>query len=470
MGTTKAAIYLRQSLDRDQNKLAIDRQRDLCLELCDRRGWTDIVEYPDNDTSASAGHRPGYARLLADIEAGSVNAVVVYHLDRLHRQPRELEDFIDLADKHRLALATVTGDVDLGTDTGRLIARILGAVARGEVDRKSIRQKDANKQRAHAGRPWVTRPFGYTRHVFKGADGKVVKAWNEINPIEADAIKKASGDLIDGASLWSIAAGWNEQGLKTSKGNTWTGGQVRAILLRPRNAGLAIYDGQVLTDVEAAWDPIVDRELWESVCKLLADPKRHTGKSQGRKHLLSGIAICDVCHRAMGTTMRKLKSGGNRPVYQCKRLGCMKIVRDLGLTDERVIDSITQRLAQPDAAVTLARPTVDGKALRAQIEALRAQIKDAEHEYDEGIIDGRRLAGRLERVNEKLAPLQDKMLGSHMSRDVKDLAGKADARQRFDALPLDRRRGVVDMLAVVTIHTQRKGGRFDPAAITVKFK
>ena len=48
----KTAIYLRQSLDRDENKLAIDRQREACLDLCRRKGWTDTVEYVDNDTSA----------------------------------------------------------------------------------------------------------------------------------------------------------------------------------------------------------------------------------------------------------------------------------------------------------------------------------------------------------------------------------------------------------------------------------
>ena len=77
---------------------------------------------------------------------------------------------------------------------------------------------------------------------------------------------------------------------------------------------------------------------------------------------------------------------------------------------------------------------------------------------------------RIDRINAKLAPLEEKLLRRHMSRDVKDLAGKPDAAERFAALPLDRRRGVIDTLATVTIHRQRKGGRFDPAAITVDWK
>jgi DNA invertase Pin-like site-specific DNA recombinase len=105
---TKAAAYLRQSVDKKDDKLAIDRQRQDCIKLCKRRGWTP-VEYVDNDTSASTSRRPGYQDMLADIESGAIGAVVVWHVDRLHRRPIELEEFISLADAKGIALATVTG-------------------------------------------------------------------------------------------------------------------------------------------------------------------------------------------------------------------------------------------------------------------------------------------------------------------------------------------------------------------------
>ena len=84
------------------------------------------------------------------MQAGSVGAVVGWHVDRrLTRSPRELEDVIDLADKHGLELATVTGEVDLSNPTGRLVARMLGAAARHEAEHKAERQK---RQRRQAGR------------------------------------------------------------------------------------------------------------------------------------------------------------------------------------------------------------------------------------------------------------------------------------------------------------------------------
>jgi DNA invertase Pin-like site-specific DNA recombinase len=465
LGGVKTAIYLRQSLDRDRNQLAVDRQREDLLALCARKGWDDPLEYADDNISAKKGsRRPAFDELCRDIRDGVIGRLAVWDDDRLRRTVRDGEDFIDLAEARGIALANVGGDIDLSTPQGRMFFRMKGTIASYEIEHKAKRQKRANRQRAMAGKAWVQRSFGY--------DG------NKIVKREADAIRRACRDLLNGASLWSIAQQWNSQGLTTVKGYAWTGGQVREVLLRASNAGLVVYgvkghknrQDAVLEGVQAARPAIVKRDVWDSVCTLLADPKRHTGKSPGRRYLLSGIAVCGDCGKTMGSTIR-ITDSGKRAVYQCKRVGCMKIVRDLDKTDQRVIDTITRRLAKPDAAVTLAKPTVDTAALRDAITELEGQITAANAEYDDGIIDGRRLQGRVDRVNEKLAPLKDKLLGVHMSRDIKELAGKPDAAARFAALPLDRRRGVIDTLATVTIHRQvKKGGRFEPAAITVDWK
>jgi site-specific DNA recombinase len=129
---TAAAIYARISHDPSGEQLGVSRQIEDCRALAERRGWPVGEVYVDDDRSAYSGRpRPEYLRLLDDIAAGSVDGLVVWHLDRLHRQPRELEDFFTVCDRARLsALASVTGDTDLSTHDGRFMARILGAVAR----------------------------------------------------------------------------------------------------------------------------------------------------------------------------------------------------------------------------------------------------------------------------------------------------------------------------------------------------
>jgi hypothetical protein len=185
---------------------------------------------------------------------------------------------------------------------------------------------------------------------------------------------------------------------------------------------------------------------------------------------LSGIARCGVCGGALTSGTRSVKSGGRKPVYQCKNHGCGKILRDLESVDRVVVDVVTLRLAQPDAVSALWAPRVDTAAIRDEIVRLQAQIAAAENDYAEGITTGRDLKAARERVNAKLGPLQDQLLEFHMSSDVKTLAGKADARARFARLPLDRQRGVIDTLVTVTVEPTRRGGRFDPESVTVQAK
>src|SRR5215207_5272503 len=221
----RAGVYLRQSKDQHGTGLAVARQREDCLKLCTERGWTP-VEYCDNDISAHDGQRrPAYQQMLADIDAGHLDAVVAWDLDRLHRRPIELEHFIDLADRHKLALATVSGDTDLSTDSGRLFARVKGAVARSEGERKSARQKRAALQAAELGKPHPSsRAFGYE------PDGMTIRA------DEAEALRAAYRNLLAGRTLTGIARDLTAAGFVSSKGKPFRyNNVVRGILVNPRN-------------------------------------------------------------------------------------------------------------------------------------------------------------------------------------------------------------------------------------------
>src|SRR5690348_12936743 len=108
MSTRRAAIYCRISQDREGAGLGVERQRQDCEALAARLGWTITAVHVDNDTSAHSGKpRPGYAALLADIEAGTADAVLVWHTDRLHRSPAELETFVEICERRGVFTQTV---------------------------------------------------------------------------------------------------------------------------------------------------------------------------------------------------------------------------------------------------------------------------------------------------------------------------------------------------------------------------
>ena len=159
-------MYTRISDDHTGEGLGVQRQLADCTALADRLGWEVVKHYDDNDISAYNGKtRPGFEAMLAAMSNGEFGALICWHPDRLYRSMRDLERVIDIADERGVQLRTVTaGDLDLGTPAGRMLARILGSVARQEVEHKGERQRRANEQRRAAGK-WVRtglRKFAYT--------------------------------------------------------------------------------------------------------------------------------------------------------------------------------------------------------------------------------------------------------------------------------------------------------------------
>ena len=121
----------------------ITRQKEDITELAGPLGGEIVEWYPENDTSAYKKrrirlpngrsvwrvYRPEFRRMLADYEDGKIDGIIFYDIDRLARQPRDLEDLIDLVEYYKRPVETVTGNIDLRTSNGRAMARVLVAMA-----------------------------------------------------------------------------------------------------------------------------------------------------------------------------------------------------------------------------------------------------------------------------------------------------------------------------------------------------
>jgi DNA invertase Pin-like site-specific DNA recombinase len=485
--TIRAGIYLRQSQDRDDNQLAISRQRPDCLALCKAKHWTVVREYVDNDRSASNGKpRPDYQRMLADIAAGELDAVATWHQDRLHRDVMELLQFGDVARKHNLKLATVSGDIDLSTDDGEFMATMGAAIARKEVRRKSERQKRAAEQRAEQGTQWWSaRPFGFAYTDGKpllDSDGQPVlnsrgkPKWAEprvpildergvptLDAAEAAEIRAAYAAIKAGQSVYAITADLNKRGIPTPRGNRWRPSQTRALLLNPRNAGLRTFRRQIVGD--GNWPAIVPESTWRAVKNKLSDPARRTGKSRARKHLLSRLADCGCCGAPLGSGVNS--SGG--VIYVCKN--CNKVSRNGAKLEAAVIEKVVDRLSRDDAAdltVDTSRPDID--ALMQTRDDLRGEQRalgraHASHQLSLAAFTAAD-AGFTEQI-EALTKLIDDADSAAVFADV--IGPDADAR--FAGIGLDRQRAVIAALLAITVHPTGRCGRvFDIGSIDLVLK
>src|SRR6476620_6787515 len=148
MSTTRTAIYTRLSADHTGERLGVTRQLEDCLALAQRLGWEVTHRFDDNDLSAFNGKtRPGFEALLDAMKRGEIDGLICWHTDRLYRSMKDLERLIAIAEANRVQIRTVqSGELDLSTSAGRMMARILGSVARAEGEHKGERQKRANAQ------------------------------------------------------------------------------------------------------------------------------------------------------------------------------------------------------------------------------------------------------------------------------------------------------------------------------------
>lgn len=355
----RAFIYTRISQDRERAGLGVLRQREDCEALAERRGLTVVEVFTDDDVSAYSGaERPQYKAMLERL--GEVEAVIVYHPDRLHRSPIELEAWIDATGgKGTAKVRTLTvqaGDLDLNTANGRMVARITGDVARHESEQKSERVQRKMAELARAGK-WTggTRPFGWN----------VTDSLLVVNETEAEVVRETTAAVIRGESLGSLVRSLNERGILTTAGKPWGYAQLRQMLLRPRNAGIATLKGAEVGRTEAP--ALVSEAQYRAVVGILSDPKRRRSQTNKARYLLGGIARCECGELVRSSTVTN-RRGEKLPTYRCP-------VRGKGHVGKRIeyVDRLVAEHAGTDRLFALERAAKRGRD--ATLEAERLELE-----------------------------------------------------------------------------------------------
>jgi DNA invertase Pin-like site-specific DNA recombinase len=403
---TSAVIYCRISSDRTGEGLGVERQEEDCRALCERLGWEIGEVIVDNDISAFSGkRRPGYQRMLTDVESGLRDAIVAWHPDRLHRSPKELEEFIDLVEATGAVIATVqAGQYDLTTAAGRMSARIVGAVARHESEQKSERIRRAAKQSAEAGKlaGGGTRPFGFEKDRLT------------IREDEAELIREAADRIIAGETQHAIITDWAARGVRSPTGRTWKTTTFGRMLRSGRIAG--IRDHHEAGVAKAVWPAIIDESTRTQVLAALSDPfrRKHVSRKDNYRYLLTGgIALCALCGAPL---VARPKSGG-KPCYVCATgvnfNGCGKIRQLAAPLEDLVSEAVLQALDSDELREALASVNADdadGELVRT-VQQLETDLAELDHDfYVEKLLDRQawkrvrnELEGRLQQAQRRLS-------------------------------------------------------------------
>ena len=410
-----------------------------CRKLAADRGWPVGAEYADNDVSAFSGKpRRQYARMLAELESGDRDAVIVYNLDRLHRRPAELEEFVGLCERVGVSqVATVTADIDLGNDDGLFMARIFAAFAAKESGRKSARVRRKLLQNAEQGLPHGSvRPFGYE-------PDKIT-----IRPEEAAVVREMVDRYLAGQSIKSLTVWLNDSGIAPAVATSWQTSAVRQILCSGRIAGLREHRGQVIGP--AKWPGIITPAERDRVLARVAS-RAVTKTRAARTYLLSGMLRCGRCGNRLFSQARYVNPDNRVRRYVCLKGpdhgGCGRLTVVAEPVEQLLTEAVLTRLDSPYLAKVLAgksSPDRDVAARAAAVEADQARLDELAGLYAEGAISAREWIAARDPITARIAENRREIAAATDTTAIYELAGTGGMlREQWPGLGLDRQQAIL---------------------------
>ena len=378
-GAVRCAIYTRKStdegLDQDFNSLDAQRESAEAYILSQRHeGWTCLPDRYD-DGGFTGGHmqRPALERLCADIEAGRIDCVVVYKVDRLSRSLLDFARIMELFDRHKVSFVSVTQQFNTTGSMGRLTLNILLSFAQFEREIISERTRDKMSGARRKGK-WVggMPVLGYD--VVPGG-GRLI-----INAEEAAQVRAIYQLYLDHKGLIPVVQeldrrGWLMKRWTTKKGTerggtAFTKNSLHRLLTNVAYAGKVNYKGSLY---EGEHDALVEAELWQRVQDALRQNGRTGGREVRNKYgaLLKGLLCCTPCGTGMAHTYT-CKNGKRYRYYVCrnaqqrgwsscpsKSLNAHEIesavvdhIRDIGMNEQIVAATIAKVREQSDRRMT----------------------------------------------------------------------------------------------------------------------
>ena len=305
--SVRCAIYTRKSTEEglEQAFNTLDAQRDAGEAFINSQrheGWVTLPQkYDDGGYTGANMDRPALKRLLADVESGVANCVVVYKVDRLTRSLLDFSRIIEILDKNNATFVSVTQQFNTTTSLGRLTLNILLSFAQFEREMISERTHDKMAAARRRGK-WVggNPVLGYD---VAPQGGSLV-----VNESEAQRVREIFALYLELGSLIPLVEELDRRGWQmkewTTRDGRMAGGKPIAkntlynMLTNMIYLGKVKYGGEVY---EGEHSRIVEDEIWNQVQTTLNRNGRHGGRNIGNKHgaLLKSLVRCATCDVGM---------------------------------------------------------------------------------------------------------------------------------------------------------------------------
>ncbi len=355
------AGYIRVSTEMQVERDSLINQEEVVVNFS-RSKNKEIKIYKDAGVSAKGKDRPAFQEMLSDIRQGLIDAVVVTKLDRITRNLKDLIFLKELFEEYGVSFISITQSLDTSTPMGRFSFYILGLVA--ELEREMTAERVAEDMKGRARRKkWNggVIPYGFTCQIryyrdwlrkkaedniidSKQSLSEIIRSLEEdpkireealafargimpeqkvlaIDPKEADIVETIYRLYLKYKSFRGVVRSLNSRGIKTREGRHWASTSIHRILQNPIYYGALTYNkrkgiGKTSKPrpqeehilVEGVFNPIISKDQFLEVQKIIADQRRIPPSSKGSQYLLTGLLHCQLCGTKMyGYTYRDPK-------------------------------------------------------------------------------------------------------------------------------------------------------------------
>jgi DNA invertase Pin-like site-specific DNA recombinase len=444
--TKRCAVYTRKStsagLDQDFNSL--DAQREACVGYIQRQpGWTLVDDHYDDGGFTGANiERPAFQRLLADVDAGKIDVVVVYKVDRLSRSLLDFAKVMERFNASGASFVSVTQNFSPADAMGRLTLNMLMSFAEFEREMIAERTRDkiagARRKGKWTGGPV---PLGYSV-----VDKKLV-----VNELEAVVVRELFALCLEHRSALAVARVLKERQRATKRhragnGNVrearpWTKGDVLRVLKNPVYAGFMPSGGELH---EAEHTPIIERETFTRARALLESATKTT-KANGRnpEYFLRSMLRCACCGSAFTPASTKRGRTTHR-YYRCVKRdkegkeACPSSPLPANAIETYVVDRLREATLDGGLAADVAA------SVKARVAARRSAIVTERQKLPPEIAslsaEARRLVDSMSGVTGTARRLVDERLqevGEQLARCEGQLAAAERELANLDALEVE---------------------------------
>ena len=317
-------IYVRVSTEEQaQEGFSVRGQTEKLKSYALLKDWDIFDIYSDEGISGkNIVDRPAISRLIDDIEAGKVNNVLVFKVDRLTRSTRNLLELVELFEEYNCAFNSLTESIDTDTPSGRMFLKIIGIFAEFERENLVSRLKLGFERKAKEGYSLANNNISYG---YDKAKGQKVQT---INPHESKIIKEIFSMFLDeNISMTQIAKTLNARRIPTKNKTTWQPATIKQILTNPTYIGKVRYsltDESKYFESDGHHEPVISDKIFNLVQeKIRNTPYISRTKRPKEDNYFCGVLVCGACCSKF-TTKNVLRASKNGEKLYNRNYICSK--------------------------------------------------------------------------------------------------------------------------------------------------